>query len=160
MSLFEIPPSAQAALAEREISGAGEQSQESGEDGRSAPDASETLFQGDSDVVEGVTAVVDASLVARARESDPETSHAAADSITPDKLRASQRAVLNVLRLRGGKGTDEQIAESYTRGSWPAQSPSGLRTRRKELVEAGLVEDSGERVTLPSGRDSIVWRVA
>ena len=36
-------------------------------------------------------------------------------------------------------------------------SPSGARTRRAELVVKGLVYDTGERVTLLSGRRAIVW---
>lgn len=44
--------------------------------------------------------------------------------------------------------------------AFPRQSESGIRTRRKELTDAGLVEDSGETVTLESGRKATVWRVA
>jgi hypothetical protein len=41
----------------------------------------------------------------------------------------------------------------------PRQSESGIRTRRKELVERGLVEDTGRRDILVSGRKSIIWKV-
>ena len=37
---------------------------------------------------------------------------------------------------------------------------SGLRTRRSELVDAGLVVDSGERKLTQNGAKSIVWRLA
>jgi hypothetical protein len=93
----------------------------------------------------------------RARSTDPETSWEAARSITPHVLRENQAAVLNVLRLYGPL-TDEGIAAYY--GDRPKQSPSGLRTRRHELQELGLVEDSGERARLRSGRQAIVWRVS
>ena len=42
---------------------------------------------------------------------------------------------------------------------WPSSSQSGFRSRIAELVNAGLVEDSAKRVTTPSGRPSIVWRL-
>lgn len=99
---------------------------------------------------------------AKARKSDPVTSHEAAGSITAVKLRESQHAVLRVLgKLRAG-ATDETIAEKYYEmvafdHGYPYQSPSGLRTRRAELVKAGLVEDAGKRKRLASGRNAIVW---
>ena len=95
--------------------------------------------------------------VPRARNTDPETSHEAAASVK--HVRDSQRAVLAVLRATEGL-TDIEIAQRYIRLSknLPKQSPSGLRTRRKELVERGLVEDSGDKRKLPSGRNAIVWR--
>jgi hypothetical protein len=93
----------------------------------------------------------------RWRSSDPQTSVDAALSITPDALRENQVAVLNVLRLYGPL-TDEGIAAWY--GDRPKQSPSGLRTRRHELQELGLVEDSGKRARLRSGRQAIVWRAS
>jgi hypothetical protein len=92
----------------------------------------------------------------RARWSDPLTSHQAAASVT--RMRRSQAAVLAVLREEG-PATDEEIAARYRTPPRPMQSPSGLRTRRAELVEAGLVRDSGERRRLPSGRLGIVWEV-
>lgn len=91
---------------------------------------------------------------AYARRTDPWTSHAAARSITEDKLRESQLAVLYLLK-RIGASTDEEIADAYS--GPPRQSPSGLRTRRKELVDAGYVCDTGDRKRLVSGRLSIVW---
>lgn len=96
---------------------------------------------------------------ARARATDPVTSHAAASSLKPGKIRLSQSAVLKTLgRLR--KGTDQDIAAAYNTSGWGEfvpQSPSGLRTRRAELVARGLVEDTGLRKRLPSGRQAIVW---
>jgi DNA-binding Lrp family transcriptional regulator len=37
-------------------------------------------------------------------------------------------------------------------------SPSGARTRRRELVDLGFVEDTGMRIKLRSGRLSAVWK--
>lgn len=105
---------------------------------------------------------------AHARHTDPETSHEAAASITLGHLRTSQRAVLGILtdHAKDGRGlTDEALGRIYyqrhrrTPDEYPMQSPSGLRTRRAELVAVGLVEDSGETVRLASGRKAVVWRV-
>lgn len=91
---------------------------------------------------------------AHARNSDPATSHAAADSLSSDKIRRSQLAVLGFLKAHGPM-TDTGLVERYHQT--PMQSPSGLRTRRRELTDKGLVYDTGERVVLDSGRKSIVW---
>jgi hypothetical protein len=94
----------------------------------------------------------------RARTTDPETSHAAGRSLR--NLTARRTAVLNLLRTTGPMA-DHEIAAAYIRaeaeGTVPHQSPSGLRTRRSELVDAGLLRDSGERTTTPSGRQAIIW---
>ena len=100
---------------------------------------------------------------ARARTTDPATSHAAAASLSLEGLRLSQRSVLDCLtQLRSG--TDEAIASAYRVGweqnGWPRQSVSGLRTRRSELVGAFLVVDTGRTEQLPSGRASTVWGIA
>ena len=100
--------------------------------------------------------------VAAARPSDPDTSRAAAESLNPTRVRDTQRQILAVLGLYG-PSSDEQIAEHYERlaahEGWGPQSPSGLRTRRRELVDAGLVVDSGQRTTTASGRQTIVWEL-
>jgi hypothetical protein len=101
----------------------------------------------------------DLATEAHARGSDPATSHAAAASLTD--LRASQMAVLGLL-LSLGPMTDETLAGHYKRASendeLPKQSSSGLRTRRAELVDAGLVLASGRFEHLTSGRKAIVWK--
>lgn len=91
-----------------------------------------------------------------ARRTDPRTSHAAAHSVT--NLTERREAVLYILGVIG-RGTDEEIAANYPDGMIP-QSPSGLRTRRKELVDAGYVCDSHLRRRLRSGREAIVWELA
>lgn len=90
---------------------------------------------------------------AGARDTDPDTSREAARSVTD--LTERRAAVLATLR-RLGSGTDADIAWAYPRDA-PRQSPSGLRTRRSELVAAGLVRDSGLRARMESGRRAIVW---
>lgn len=99
---------------------------------------------------------------AHARRRDPATSHAAAESVTP-KLTITRRALLKALRLLARPVTDHEIARYYPgiaqNDGLPGQSPSGLRTRRKELVDLGLVRDSGWTATLPSGRKATLWEL-
>jgi hypothetical protein len=99
---------------------------------------------------------------ARARPTDPWTSHAAARSIPLDKLRDSQRAVYECFRRHGPMHHQRLVTiYDYVRATtgWPLQAESGLRTRTHELVDKGLLENSGDVVVLPSHRKSIVWRV-
>ena len=89
-----------------------------------------------------------------ARGGDPDTSHEAAASITGEAITATQNAILAVLDQLAG-ACDDSIARLY-RG--PRTSPSGLRTRRKELFDRGYVEAVGT-VKLPSGRRATVWGI-
>jgi hypothetical protein len=89
-----------------------------------------------------------------ARFSDPATSHEAAASV---KVRESQQKVMGLLKL--GPATDEALANRAMQHGIRI-SPSGLRTRRSELVALSLVVDSGVRVTTANGRKAIVWAVA
>lgn len=91
---------------------------------------------------------------ARARRSDPPTSHAAAGSV--GDLRESQRAVLTCF-LENGPMHDEQLVSVYTARCTPRQSTSGLRTRRHELAELGLLSATGDLAQTTYGRDSAVW---
>lgn len=101
-----------------------------------------------------------APLKAHARRTDPQTSHEAAKSVRgitdlQNKLRALFRGF--------GPMNDEQLAEAYDEirhhnGDWPRVSPSGLRSRRSELVRLNLVEACGEGRTA-SGRKCTIWRL-
>lgn len=72
---------------------------------------------------------------ALARGTDPETSHEAASRL--GDLTDTQEEVFGLV-ARHGPLTDEQLlARAADAGS--TQKPSGLRTRRKELVDAELV---------------------
>jgi hypothetical protein len=94
---------------------------------------------------------------AYARREDPWTSWAAARSQNAIDLRRSQMAILSLLSFIG-PSTDERIADEYNkRSDLPKQLPSGLRTRRKELVDAGRVCDTGRVAPLRTGRRGIVW---
>lgn len=96
----------------------------------------------------------------RARNTDPHTSHEAAESV--QRQRESQEAVRRLLGYIG-PSTDEDLRLAYeewqAKAKLPKQSPSGLRTRRSELVAMGIVRDSGARQRLDSGRQAIVWEV-
>ena len=79
----------------------------------------------------------------------------------PTSVRAGRRIRLPAKTFRGqvldalraGAKTDEEICRATgLRGS-------SVRPRRLELVQEGLVEDSGQVRPTHSGRDAIVWRI-
>lgn len=88
-----------------------------------------------------------------ARRSDPDTSHAAADSVT--RVRATQVEILRMLNA-GGPATDEHLARQWACGP---VSPSGLRTRRAELVALGLAMWNGDKERMATGRMARVWEI-
>lgn len=100
----------------------------------------------------------DDALMARARRTDPETSHAAAQLLNPTKLGDSQAQVLALFR-RYGFMNDAALVERAAAQN-VRQSPSGLRSRRAELVALGILRETSERKRLESGRLSIVWGLA
>ena len=94
----------------------------------------------------------------KARHTDPVTSHDAAKSVR--NLTATQQRIVNLLRF---PMTDEELIDSFFVAadiSGGYASPSGIRSRRAELVFRGVVVDTGERVKLRSGRHAIVWKTA
>lgn len=95
-----------------------------------------------------------------ARVSDPVTSLEAATSIKD--LKTTQKHILEVLD-RYGPATDEEINRYYFHLAqlfdWNPVSPSGLRTRRAELVDAGFIYDTGKRQLTKSNRPCIVWEL-
>jgi hypothetical protein len=94
--------------------------------------------------------------LAKARKSDPQTSHDAAESVKD--ITSTQSFILKALRK---PMTDVALVAAY--GAYktaPRASESGIRSRRAELVALGKVVDTGRRVKLASGRHAIVWQVA
>ncbi|URD60472.1 hypothetical protein M8312_11865 [Sphingomonas sp. KRR8] len=88
---------------------------------------------------------------AHARNTDPDTSHEAAEaaSIT---IRKIQQEVLAFSCQCGVRGyTDLELADFFDSTS------STYRTRRSELVALGLVEDTGSRVSVNGGRRHAIW---
>ncbi|MBA7551343.1 hypothetical protein ES705_43883 [subsurface metagenome] len=89
-----------------------------------------------------------------ARRGDPETSWQAAESVAG--IRESQARVY-VLLHRFGPCSDERLIR-FAESRGVMMSRSGIRTRRSELVDLGLVEDSDYKIKLKSGRKAIVWK--
>lgn len=83
-----------------------------------------------------------------------ECRRSARESLRPSVVSDQQIRVLEALAAHDHCGlTDEQIQQVAK------LSPSSERPRRGELVEMGLVEESGRRRPTPSGRAATVWRV-
>ena len=93
-------------------------------------------------------------VAAFARIGDPDTSHLAAEDITP-RIRILQAAVLSfAASCRPFGFTDPAMNDHFDTHS------STYRTRRAELVTMGMIEDSGERVCIgASGRKHAIWRI-
>ena len=88
-----------------------------------------------------------------ARRSDPDTSHEAAEAVTPT-LRKLQAEVLAFAAMCGPGGfTDPELAEHFD------CQVSTYRTRRSELVAMGLLMDSGHRRLNGGSRKFAVWRI-
>jgi hypothetical protein len=80
-----------------------------------------------------------------------DTSEAAARAIEPD-MNALQQKVLAHLRGCSALGaTDDEMQRAL------AMNPSTQRPRRIELVNKGLVVDSGMKRRTGSGRWAVVW---
>lgn len=95
----------------------------------------------------------------RVRRYDPSTSFVAALSNTTDSAHILYLQIRTTLRHSTSSGglTDEELI-SYISSIVPNSTPSGVRSRRAELVEAGWVEDSGIRRRTKANRPAIVWR--
>lgn len=88
------------------------------------------------------------------RWSDPATSLLAAASVD---LTKGQKIVMAAFRVRNSMTDDELIAQVVALGL--KLSPSGCRSRRKELVELGILRDSGVKEKTQSKRLTTVWEV-
>jgi len=65
-----------------------------------------------------------------------------------------EAAVYEYAAMRGTRGfTDDEMNDHFE------THKSTYRARRANLVEKGLVEDSGVRVKGPNGRNMTVWRI-
>lgn len=91
---------------------------------------------------------------AHARSTDPETSHEAAakSSMT---MHEHTMAVLGLFREHGPM-THETL-ERVARDAGVMRSESGLRTRCKQLVDLGLVRESGRFEITPFNNRTTVW---
>lgn len=94
-------------------------------------------------------------MTAVARATDPDTSHEAAMSVS--NYISVQHAILDIV-ARWGPLTDEAIAQHMA--SVPMRTtPSGLRTRRKELVEQGMLRANPRKVRISTGRLATRWEL-
>ena len=87
---------------------------------------------------------------------DPHTSHAAARSLIPSRIRRAQAAVLRTLTAIGPCTDHELVEKMGLEGEYV--SPSGIRTRRSELVILGRARDTGKLAkSAISNRQCILW---
>ena len=95
--------------------------------------------------------------MARARKTDPHTSHEAAKRVASSNLKER----ILILFERHQSMTDEQLITHYNRAmhheGWPIATESGIRSRRKELVDEGKILDSMTTGLTVSNRSTIIW---
>jgi hypothetical protein len=101
-------------------------------------------------------AMTSPAIHATARSTDPETSHESAEAFTEQRLTEIQTAVFELFTVRR-RLTDEEIEDALS-VKYPAFST--LRKRRTDLVQMGLIRDSGERRFNRNRRRMIVWEIA
>ncbi len=91
------------------------------------------------------------TLRAPVRNTDPDTSHAAAAVVNEPGAKSVAMRVLRELRHRHLADFELAIVLDLKEGQ--------VRKRRSDLMRLGQVRDSGRTVTNPSsGRQNIVWR--
>jgi len=59
-----------------------------------------------------------------------------------------------------GPMNDDQLLTAIRANPTRLLSDSAIRSRRSELASMGKLQDSGHRIKMQSGRDSIVWELA
>lgn len=92
-----------------------------------------------------------------ARSTDPDTSHDAAASTD---LRGSRAEVLRILTEFGPMSDDELLMRHELLGTARRFTPQRLRTARKALESAGVVQPTGRKVATRYGRAAQEWAVA
>ncbi len=97
------------------------------------------------------------------RAGDPDTSHQAARTVNLDQ-RPLYRWWLHHLNAHAGLADywatmEGALADYNNDHTMPWVSPSGFRSRAAELRAAGLIEDSGRRAELNSGRMGMVLQI-
>jgi len=92
-----------------------------------------------------------------ARNTDPETSHAAADNITSSGKRAShQRQILDLLRRCDGR-TSAELAVLAEREGFPHLDRHEVARRLSDLDKAGLVRKGASVVCKAHGTRAVSW---
>lgn len=100
---------------------------------------------------------------ARARRSDPLTSHEAADRVSAAAREASEREVVAILAAADEPITSESIIRRHAHRVWGGQAPrewpdSRIRTALAQLHEKGVVVHDGWRKN-KSGYRAMAWRL-
>jgi hypothetical protein len=103
------------------------------------------------------------------RAGDPETSRAAARRASDDMTK-KQLGVLTVFQMFGAL-TDEELVDKYEEhvralskrpefaDLLPIQTPSGIRSRRAELVRLGYLVPTGQKRRMRTGGEGAVHRL-
>lgn len=92
----------------------------------------------------------------RVRNTDPDTSQQAAESLGERALGARCQEVFALIEHYGGLTTHQivQLSKDLPKGPWDR----GNTARRiTDLTQAGWIKDSGRRSIGPTGRRGIVW---
>lgn len=96
---------------------------------------------------------------AKARKSDPATSHEAASTVK--NISETQAVIIRLLRITDM--TDDELFLRYYQGAenglWKHASQPGVRSRRSELVKAGLVRGKGFGKT-KFNRAATIWGIS
>ena len=100
-------------------------------------------------------------IAALAHTNDPETSHESAASLNLKKNAQLKEVILDLLRRR--PRAQFQLTKFYVKfkraNDWPDVKDDSVAKRLSELVQAGLVVDSGMKVESPYGKNVVVWAV-
>lgn len=98
---------------------------------------------------------------AKARNTDPKTSHEAAASVALGDINQTQRAIVALLTIN--QMTDDDLFDRFFQGAekgyWKHASQQGVRSRRSELVKLGVVRAKAYTKT-KFGRTTTVWGIA
>jgi hypothetical protein len=132
--------------------------------GERATDEAPSVIQGNTPAIlaksiqsiASLRAMTSPAIHATARSADPETSRLAAEAFTEQRLTEIQSVVFELFTIRR-RLTDEEIEDALS-VKYPAFST--LRKRRTDLVQLGLIRDSGERKLNRNNRKMIVWEIA
>lgn len=98
-----------------------------------------------------------------ARRTDPETSKVAAEAMT-ERVKGRVRGALWTLVHTLPPSTDEEMWAAYEllliSGQVPKATDARLRHCRKDLVDMGLLHDTGAKRANRSGYEATVWGLA
>ena len=94
----------------------------------------------------------------RARNTDMQTSHAAAASVMG--VTTTQLLILQIFETSNGL-TDDELIRAYDRAYslFHPAADSSIRSRRSELVERKMIRDTGKTRLSNNGRASTVWDI-